>query len=87
MKIRRVGLLVTRLGDEDSVDSEDSVNLLMRSLGGLQFPVSRRIHSSLGCDNIKMLISIEELRRNPFQVSLYFFVISKQLFNTSQIDI
>ena len=42
----------------------------MRSLGGLQFPVSRRIHSSLGCDNIKMLISIEELRRNPFQVSL-----------------
>ena len=49
---------------------EDSVNLLMRSLGGLQFPVSRRIHSSLGCDNIKMLISIEELRRNPFQVSL-----------------
>ena len=66
----------------------DRVNLLMSSLGGLQFPVSRRIHSSLGCDNIKMLISIEELRRNPFQVSLYFFVfvISKQLFNTSQIS-
>ena len=60
----------------------DSVNLLMSSLGGLQFPVSRRIHSSLGCDNIKMLISIEELRRNPFQVSLYFFVILKQLFYT-----
>ena len=73
-------------GQVTGVWGEDSVDLLMSSLGGLQFPVSRRIHSSLGCDNIKMLISIEELRRNPFQVSLYFFVISKQLFNTSQIS-
>ena len=43
------------------------VNLMVASLGGLQFPVSRRIHTLLGCDNIKMLISMEELRRNPYQ--------------------
>ena len=46
------------------------VNLMVASLGGLQFPVSRRIHNLLGCDNIKMLISIEELRRNPYQWDL-----------------
>ena len=43
------------------------INLLVVSLGGLHFPVSRKIHNILGCDNIKMLISIEELRRNPQQ--------------------
>ena len=43
------------------------INLLVVSLGGLQFQVSRKIHSMLGCDNIKILISMEELRRNPFQ--------------------
>ena len=46
------------------------VNLMVASLGGLQFPMSRRIHNLLGCDNIKMLISIEELRRNPYQWDL-----------------
>ena len=46
------------------------INLMVASLGGLQFPVSRRIHNLLGCDNIKMLISIEELRRNPHQWDL-----------------
>ena len=43
------------------------INLLVISLGGLAFPVSRKIHTMLGCDNIKMLISMEELRRNPYQ--------------------
>ena len=43
------------------------INLLVVSLGGLQFQVSRKIHSVLGCDNIKMLVSMEELRRNPYQ--------------------
>jgi len=46
------------------------VNLMIVSLGGLEFPVSRRIHSALQCDNIKVLISLEELRQNPFQWDL-----------------
>ena len=46
------------------------INLLVVSLGSLQFPVSRRIHNLLDCDNIKMLISIEELKRNPYQWDL-----------------
>ena len=43
------------------------INLVVVSLAGLTFPVSRRIHNLLGCDNIKMLISLEELRRNGQQ--------------------
>lgn len=43
------------------------INLVVVSLAGLSFPVSRRIHTLLGCDNIKMLISLEELRRNGQQ--------------------
>eukprot|EP00090_Calanus_glacialis_P017447 TRINITY_DN27161_c0_g1_i6.p1 TRINITY_DN27161_c0_g1~~TRINITY_DN27161_c0_g1_i6.p1 ORF type:complete len:574 (-),score=170.82 TRINITY_DN27161_c0_g1_i6:154-1875(-) len=46
------------------------VNLMVVSLGGLEFAVSRRIHSALKCDNIKVLISLEELRQNPFQWDL-----------------
>ena len=30
------------------------VNLMVASLGGLEFAVSRRIHSALKCDNIKV---------------------------------
>ena len=62
------------------------VNLMVVSLGGLEFAVSRRIHSALKCDNVKVrlsdslptlypaylqvLISLEELRQNPFQWDL-----------------
>jgi len=46
------------------------VNLMVVSLGGLEFAVSRRIHSALQCDNIKLLISLDELRRNPYQWDL-----------------
>ena len=43
------------------------INLVVANLGSLQFQVSRRIHSLLGCDNIKMLVSEEELKRDPYQ--------------------
>ena len=46
------------------------INLMVVSLGSLQFPVSRKIHKLLDCDNIKMLISMEELKRNPYQWDL-----------------
>jgi len=46
------------------------VNLLLVSLGSLEFSVSRRIHNLLKCDNIKILISLEELRQNPLQWDL-----------------
>ena len=46
------------------------ISLMVTSLGGLTFPVSRLIHEQLGCDNIKMLISLEELQRNPYQWDL-----------------
>ena len=43
------------------------INLMLISLGSLQFQVSRLIHEALGCDNMKMLISEQELKRNPYQ--------------------
>lgn len=46
-------------------------SLLVVSLGSLQLPVSRRIHAVLRCTNQKLLITMEELRRNPHQWELY----------------
>jgi len=46
-------------------------SLLVLSLGSLQLPVSRRIHNALKCTNQKVLITAEELRRNPQQWEMY----------------
>ena len=41
--------------------------LAAASLGGLSFPVSRRVQKLLGCDNTKLLITPAELARDPAQ--------------------
>lgn len=46
-------------------------SLLVLSLGSMQLPVSRKIHAALQCSNQKLLITMEELRRNPNQWELY----------------